>query len=454
MRLLALLAAAVGSLLVANGAQAAEPRWPDGARYDLALAFDAGRRALTGTEDVTFVNTGPAPLERVWLRVWANGPSGCTRPLARVDVESGGTAGATAAGCTALRVDLPAPLEPGASATVRLRLDVRVPPRNDRFGRSGGAYLLGNAIPVLAPEDVAGPRLVPYSGLGDSFYSLTAAWRLVLDVPAGLEVAATGTETAPREPLPDGGWRIVSEAPAARDLAIAVGPFAVATRQVGNVEVRVLRLRGAKPAVGARLHAPGRARRREVHELVRPSRRATGSAGAARRRADALRRVRRHGVPRARDGRRRPGLRRPRGRAPVVLRARRLGRVAGAVARREPRDVRPAPAARHHRLLRPAAAARALAGRAPRRRPWRPTSGSRSCTAPCTTAEPVRSRRCARAWGDRRFTRLLRTWVLEHRMGVATTADFAALVRRLAPPRFKVVRWFERSRLDVSAASQ
>ena len=60
-------------MLGANGAQAAGERWPDGARYDLALAFDAGRRALTGTEDVSFANTGPAPLERVWLRVWASG---------------------------------------------------------------------------------------------------------------------------------------------------------------------------------------------------------------------------------------------------------------------------------------------------------------------------------------------------------------------------------------------
>ena len=58
------------------------------------------------------------------------------------------------------------------------------------------------------------------------------------------------------------------------------------------------------------------------------------------------------------------------------------------------------------------------------------------------------------AWGERRFTRLLQTWVAQHRLGVATTADFTGLVGRLAPPRFKVARWLDRSRLDVSAASQ
>lgn len=452
MRLLALLAAAVGTLLAANAAQAADAPWPDGARYDLALAFDAGRRALTGTEDVSFVNTGPAPLERVWLRVWANGPSGCARPLARVDVESGGTAAGTAAGCTALRIDLAAPLAPGASGTLRLRLDVRVPLRNDRFGRSGGAYLLGNAIPVLAPEDAAGPRLVPYSDLGDSFYSLTAAWRLVLDVPAGLEAAATGTETAPREPLPDGGWRIVSEAPAARDLAIAIGPYAVSTRQVGNVEVRVLRLRGARPAVGARLL-------RQASRAVETYTRWYGRLGAA------------------------PG-------GPVQLDVvqTRFAEFGGMeypeliMVVDDPLSV--AHEVAHQWFY-------GLVGSDEWRQPWLDESLATfaqrrllNTIGACDVQRPLGLWPGARlgddmaaferqpelygavydggacalqalraAWGDQRFARLLRTWVAEHRMGVATTADFAALVRRLAPPRYKVVRWFERSRLDVSTAS-
>ena len=324
-------------------------------------------------------------------------PGRLRRARRRASTSSDGryAAGATAAGCTALRVDLPAPLEPGASATVRLRLRRARPAAQRPLRPFRRALLLGNAIPVLAPEDVSGPRLVPYSGLGDSFYSLTAAWRLVLDVPAGLEVAATGTETAPREPLPDGGWRIVSEAPAARDLAIAVGPFAVAPRQVGNVEVRVLRLRGRRPRRRAP-HAPGRARRRRSYTSW------FGRSGV------------KPGQPMQLDvvqtrfadfgGMEYPELvivvDDPTSVAHEVAHQWFYGLV-GSDEWREPwLDESLATFAQRRlpraRLLRARCASRSgLAGARLTSTTWRSSSGIRSCTARSTTAEPVPSRRCA-----------------------------------------------------------
>jgi len=275
----------------------------------------------------------------------------------------------------------------------------------------------------------------------------------VLNVPPGLEVAATGTETAPREPLPDGGWRIVSEAPAARDLAIAIGPFAVVTRQVGNVEVRVLRLRGAKPAVGARLL-------RQAARAVATYTRWYGRLGAE------------PGQPVQLDvvqtrfaeygGMEYPELVMvvddPMSIAHEVAHQWFYGLV-GSDEWREPWLDESLATFAQRRLLGTIASCdvqRPL-GLWPGARlgddmaafERRPELYGAVYDGGACALQALRS-----AWGERRFTRLLQTWVVQHRLGVATTADFAALVRRIAPPRFKVVRWLERSRLDVSAASQ
>ena len=80
---------------------------------------------LSGSERIEFVNRGPAPLERVWLRLWANGPDRC-RPR-RIDVDDRGaaTAGKERVRCSALEVRLGAPVAPGASGVLSLRFTVR-----------------------------------------------------------------------------------------------------------------------------------------------------------------------------------------------------------------------------------------------------------------------------------------------------------------------------------------
>lgn len=58
-------------------------RSPSHAGYTVRLHQDDERgRRWTGTEAITFRNTGDAPLDRVDLRLWPNGPSrsGSTAP--------------------------------------------------------------------------------------------------------------------------------------------------------------------------------------------------------------------------------------------------------------------------------------------------------------------------------------------------------------------------------------
>src|SRR4051812_9120294 len=231
----------------ARAAAAPAPRWPDAARYDLDLAYDARRFTLTGTERIALRNTGPSPLASVWVRAWANAFGGCRVSRAHVTIRAGGTLGARRRDCTALEVRLPRPLAPGAETRIALQIRVTAPARPDRFGRFPGAAYFGNAIPVLAVADRRGFRLPPYTFAGESFYSLTSSWRVRLRAPANLRVASTGTQSGGR----DAAGAVTLVAPGARDFMLVVGRFSVTTARVGAVRLRRFSIPGT-PAAEAR----------------------------------------------------------------------------------------------------------------------------------------------------------------------------------------------------------
>jgi hypothetical protein len=225
--------AATAAAAQAAAAQTAAPRRPDNARYVLDLAYDPRRFTISGTERITFRNPGPDALPAVWLRAWANAFGGCRVTRAHVTIRAGGSVGARREDCTALEIRLPQPLAPGADATVDLQIRVTAPRRADRFGRFRGAAYFGNAIPILAVADARGFRLPPYTFAGESFYSLTSAWRVRLRVPARLQVASTGTQT---ERTSRGV--VTLTAPRARDFMLVVGRFAIRTERAGPVRLR------------------------------------------------------------------------------------------------------------------------------------------------------------------------------------------------------------------------
>ena len=227
-----------------GSAEARRLPWPQPGRYTAALHWDAHSSTLTGRERIAFVNGGPRALESVWLRVWPNGYGSCARPWARVAIAAGGRADGWTAGCTALRVRLTTPVEPGASGALRLRLHVEVPRTSNRFGQDGGVVYLGNALPLLAVDEASGPVLEPYTDLGDPFYSLSAAWSVRLDVPVGLTAATTGT-TLSRRDVGDRTKRLRIEAPQSRDFAIVLGRFSVkSVRTASGVLLRRYSARG------------------------------------------------------------------------------------------------------------------------------------------------------------------------------------------------------------------
>ena len=233
-----------GASPATRGPAAAAERWPAPSRYVLDAAYDGDR--LTGRERIAFANTGPRPLDRVWLRLWGNAFGGCGRRHVEAEVTAGGRAGEERQGCTALEVVLDRPLAPGARTTLELRLAVTPPTRPDRFGRYAGAAYFGNALPVLAVADEDGWHLPAYTFKGESFYSLSAAWDVTLRLPAGLRAAITGTERA------SAPGTVRSTAAHARDAMIVAGPLQETTRRAGSVTLRRWSLPGGEGAGAAR----------------------------------------------------------------------------------------------------------------------------------------------------------------------------------------------------------
>jgi len=247
--------ALVALLLLAAAAApaAAAPTVISGAdpeAYVLDLTYDAsGAGTLSGSERIEFVNRGPAALDRVWLRLWANGPDRCRPRHVDVRIEAPAQAGAERVRCSAREVRLAAPVAPGASAAVSLTFSVRGRRPNDRFGHARGVALLGNVVPVLAVEDDRGLRLPPYSAIGETFYSLSARWKATLRLPARLRAATTGAVVSDRV---RGAQRTVRVATAqARDFALAIGRLGVTGTRVDGVRIRVFTNGGPRVVRGA-----------------------------------------------------------------------------------------------------------------------------------------------------------------------------------------------------------
>jgi hypothetical protein len=220
------------------GAQSVAIRGADPEAYALDLRYHGhGAGVLAGSERIEFVNRGPASLDRVWLRLWANGPDRCRPRHIEVQVDAPAVAGSERVRCSALEVRLAAPVAAGARGALSLRFRVQGRRQADRFGRIGGTTLLGNVIPVLAVEDAGGLHLDPYTALGESFYSLSAHWDATLRLPARLRAAATGTLLSESVSGKERTLRVRSGQ--ARDFALAVGRLRRRTTQVAGVKIRV-----------------------------------------------------------------------------------------------------------------------------------------------------------------------------------------------------------------------
>jgi hypothetical protein len=225
----ALLALAILAGLPA-AAQAGEPD-ASAPAYGVELTGSEGGFRWTGRETLTIANPGPAPLADVLVRLWGNGARGCRRPRSVVisNPVGGALGDPTRRGCTAVRIKLDAPIAPGARGSVAFDVEIRVPRnRRDRFGRGGKRVaLLSNAIPALAHREDGAWRLDKWFGSGEAWTYPAAEWRVRLDAPARVRIAAPGV-------LQPDGSRLLRNG---RDYSFAAGRLRSRSAEVAGVAV-------------------------------------------------------------------------------------------------------------------------------------------------------------------------------------------------------------------------
>jgi hypothetical protein len=225
----ALLLTAVLALLAPAMAAAGQPD-------ALAPAYDVDMHGAnrgfrwTGTVTLSVANPDPAPLDRLWVRLWGNGIGRCRAPAVRITAVSGATAGAQAVNCTAVPLTLTQPIPPGGRGAVTLAVDIRVPHVVDRFGIGGrGVALLSNALPALAHREGGRWRLDRYFPIGEAWTYPAADWHVRLSAPPGVAIAAPGV-------LQADGSRVVSHG---RDYSWAAGRLRALRASVSGVAVTV-----------------------------------------------------------------------------------------------------------------------------------------------------------------------------------------------------------------------
>jgi hypothetical protein len=165
--------------------------------YRLSLQLNVQQHRLIGDEVVVFPNRESTPLEELVFRLYPNLPQhGGQMEVGKVRVNGQTARTEQLASGTALRVDLPGPLDPGGVVQVQLPFELEVPQRDSGyvlFGQIGSVWSLPDAYPLLAVHDASGWHTDLAPPHGDAVFAEVAWYDVSLTVPPNMTLVATGT---------------------------------------------------------------------------------------------------------------------------------------------------------------------------------------------------------------------------------------------------------------------
>jgi aminopeptidase N len=208
----------------------------------LTFALDAAHTTVAGTEHVVF--TPDRAITELVFRLWLNGP-GPEKTHGRIDVThaslpmrtepGGGSAGRP----TFLRLALPKPVAKGQRVTADLSYVIRLPDADtDRWGHTSQTAWWASAHPLLAW--VRGEGWVTddaVSLLGETAVSEVADYDVDVTAPAGDTVLGNAFTSDPVDVPAGRRWHFHNDK--ARDVAVAVGQFALRHSTIAGVPVVV-----------------------------------------------------------------------------------------------------------------------------------------------------------------------------------------------------------------------
>jgi len=208
-------------------------------QYELQLSLEQPYSELKGQEKVTYWNNEDVALNEIYLRMFPNNSGDCM-VVSKILVDGQETAINVEFDNTAVRVDLPAALEPGESVLLELTYTIQIP--TDYGGNYGlfsyidGILALDEVYAVIPVYDDEGWNVEIPPANGDMIYTDASFFIVTIHAPAELLIASSGTVIDEKES--DGMQTQTVVAGPVRDFYLAASAnYQAVSEQVGETLV-------------------------------------------------------------------------------------------------------------------------------------------------------------------------------------------------------------------------
>ncbi|HEX9372077.1 MAG TPA: hypothetical protein VF897_13770, partial [Roseiflexaceae bacterium] len=171
-------------------------------RYTISAAIDPAARTIAGGLRLEYTNRDSVALDRLYFHLYPNLPDfGGRLAAANLAVDGTPVELVYEAGRFLLRVNLPHPLAPGASATVTMDFSTAAPENASRnrygaFNKESGVLSLASSYPTVAIVRRGDWDLGRPDPQGDFVNSETALYDVTLTAPPDWPLATTGVAVA------------------------------------------------------------------------------------------------------------------------------------------------------------------------------------------------------------------------------------------------------------------
>jgi hypothetical protein len=206
------------SLFGQSGSKAIrQATWQQKVNHTIWVKLDDTAHMLKAMQRVEYVNNSPDALNEIWFHVYANAYRNNKSALAKQQIngfqpgvfyakkdERGGyeklifrkdginlPVESHPDHEDIVRLVLPQPLAPGASLSLDIDFDVRIPAQFSRFGHDSSGYQITQWFPKPAVYDVNGWNIFPYLDQGEFYYEY-GNYEVSIIAPSRYVVAATG----------------------------------------------------------------------------------------------------------------------------------------------------------------------------------------------------------------------------------------------------------------------